>query len=182
MAGYSCETTKTGVEQSPAGAQTEWVSLTGGEKKEVSFTNTYTRISHTVKVTKSVDGNMGDTSEQFEFDIWIDGSKQESFKLSGGQSKEFPIHQGSALKIEEKGAAEDGYTIRITATGNANTSQTQGTYEAVITEKTEIVYRNTREVVPTGLRDNVIPFSMMLLTAAAGTVWFGLTGRRKRSA
>ena len=56
-------------------------------------------------------------------------------------------------------------------------------YASTLEGDTTITFKNSREIAPpTGIRNNVIPFSMMLLTATAGTVWFGLLGRRKRSA
>ena len=143
---------------------------------------------------------MGDPNQEFGFTLALekDGAPYtEDLKTAEGGTLKAGTNRTYSFSLKHEGTislsipAGMTYTITETDSGYETSYQigtgafTTGysTGKRTLDEDTTVTFQNEREVAPpTGLRDNVIPFSMMLLTAAAGTVWFGLTGRRKRSA
>ena len=190
--GYTCTTTSQGL-------QNGTVTMKEGENAVVSFLNEYAVSHHTLTIEKKVQGNMGDTTQPFTFKVtfqkdgkdWtgdignsaegVQGNwngKEYTFQLKHEQSilMEIPADITYTV-VEENEDYAASYVI------DEETAKTGSQYTGTLTADTKITFTNAREIAPpTGIRDNVIPFSMMLLTAAAGTVWFGLSGRRKRSA
>lgn len=174
------------------------VTKKGGEV--ICFTNSYELSNRTLTIKKTVTGNMGDTDQEFAFTLALekDGVPYtEDLKTAEGGTLEAGTNGTYSFSLKHEGTislsipagmtytiteADSGYetSYRI-GTGAFTTGYSTG--KRTLDNDTTVTFKNEREVAPpTGLRDNVIPFSMMLLTAAAGTVWFGLTGRRKRSA
>ena len=182
-----------------------------GETVTASFTNTYEPTDKTLTIKKIVTGNMGNTNpdHQFTFHLkltkdeeayteplkYADGSADEltvtstkdfyKFSLPANGQISLKVPAGADYTITETDAEKLGYEVSWqvgdgTGTSwNENNNSCNGTLDV---DKT-ITFKNELEIAPpTGIRNNVIPFSMMLLTAAAGTVWFGLSGRRKRPA
>ena len=186
------------------------VTVSETEIGEASFTNTYEPTDKTLTIKKIVTGNMGNTNpdHQFTFHLeltkdgeayteplkYADGTKELTvtetkdyyeFSLPANGQISLKVPAGADYTITEIDAEKLGYEVSWqvgdgTGTSwNENNNSCNGTLDV---DKT-ITFKNELEIAPpTGIRDNVIPFSMMLLTAAAGTVWFGLFGRRKRSA
>ena len=146
--------------------------------------------SVTITVKKLVSGTMGQVDGTFSFTYTIqdeNGNQTEEFALTSGGSYSIEnLEAGQTVIIKETSANTDGYKTYVYPENGQKPTETDDSYEIVIGEDTQdmtIIFENYRQVTPpTGIRDNVIPFSMMLLTATAGTVWFGLFGRRKRSA
>ena len=134
---------------------------------------------------------MGELDENFEFSYQVkEGDKkvnEGTFSLQNGATKHITnLEAGQTLIITEMTANQNGYDTYPYQEGSTEAKIEGSSYTVEIGEDTQdmtIIFENYRQVTPpTGIHDNVIPFSMMLLTAAAGTVWFGLSGRRKRSA
>ena len=152
----------------------------------------YAKWVKSVKITvkKLVSGTMGQVDGTFNFTFTVedeDGKQAGDFTLTSGGSYSIEnLEAGQKVIIKETSANTDGYQTYVYPENGQKPTETGDSCEIVIDEDTQditIIFENYRQVTPpTGIHDNVIPFSMMLLTAAAGTVWFGLLGRRKRSA
>ena len=193
------------------GSNEKTVTVSEKEIIEASFTNTYEPTDKTLTIKKIVTGNMGNTNpdHQFTFHLkltkdeeayteplkYADGSADEltvtstkdfyKFSLPANGQISLKVPAGADYTITDTDAEKLGYEVSWqvgdgTGTSwNENNNSCNGTLDV---DKT-ITFKNELEIAPpTGIHDNVIPFSMMLLTATAGTVWFGLLGRRRRSA
>ena len=180
-----------------------------GETVIASFTNTYEPTDKTLTIKKIVTGNMGNTNpdHQFTFHLeltkdreayteplkYADGTKELTvtetkdyyeFSLPANGQISLKVPAGADYTITETDAEELGYEVSWQVGNGTGTSWNKVIpCNGRLDEDKTITFKNELEIAPpTGIHDNVIPFSMMLLTAAAGTVWFGLLGRRKRSA
>ena len=180
-----------------------------GKTVTASFTNTYEPTDKTLTIKKIVTGNMGNTNPDHRFTFrleltkdeeaytgplkYADGTKELTvtetkdyyeFSLPADGQISLKVPAGADYTITETDAEELGYEVSWQLGDGTEVSWNKNNFckGEVDADKT-ITFKNKLEIAPpTGIRDNVIPFSMMLLTAAAGTVWFGLLGRRKRSA
>ena len=141
-----------------------------------------------VTIQKNVEGNMGDTGMEFNFTYTIDYADETKKDLEGSFSlKDFATsgvgHEISELRkgdiitlTEEK---SDGYTTIISVNGTEYT----GTSHAIKIEKSDVkvIFTNEREVVPpTGLTDNMAPFTAMILAGLGAAVVFFRPRRRRR--
>lgn len=78
-------------------------TLTSANAGEVTITNKYKIKELKVTVKKEVNGNMGDTNQEFSFN-------NGNFKLKNGQEKEFMVKYGEAFTVTETDANKNGYT------------------------------------------------------------------------
>lgn len=136
----------------------------------------------TVTVTKKVDGSMGDRNAEFKFTYTVNGGQLQNASLSNGESfKIDSLKPGDEIIVTEVSGGEDGYTTEYTVKGATTTGNT---YKATLgedDESYEVVFTNTRCVVPpTGLSDNMAPFAAMTLAGLGAAAIFFLPRRRRQ--
>jgi len=163
---------------------------------------------HDVTFTKNIAGAMADANEVFNFDVtvtyagtldmstaqWsIDGTKYNvgatatnGIQVKGGQSVTITVPNNMTVKVVEKTAAGEGYSITSTATAfnadataitTAVNADTLGTGGLVKYADAAIAYLNTRETIsPTGVALRYAPY---LLIVAAGVAFLLVSRRRK---
>ena len=102
----------------------------------------------------------------------MNGGQLQNASLSNGESfKIDSLKPGDEIIVTEVSGGEDGYTTEYTVKGATTTGNT---YKATLgedDESYEVVFTNTRCIVPpTGLSDNMAPFAAMTLAGlgAAG--------------
>lgn len=185
------------------------ISIVEDAVTTVTFTNTYTLKSGNLTVKKLVDGNMPDTTEQFDFvltlkdgdelytdDLYVDGVtyKYETnltgygdapisgyvFHLSHNGEINFNIPYGYEWTVTEKPPV--GYT-GVSYVVDSGTS-VQGEYAAsgTVSDSSTVTFTNTKTVnTPTGIASEKLPYLMMLAIAAVGATSFIYpTCRRRR--
>ncbi len=165
------------------------------QPEDAVFTNT----SHTLTVSKTVDGNLGSKDKEFSFtlaipdmagkeakysldggahqNVMFDASGQTSFALCHGQSVTF-YGVGSTYTVEE--TTDDGYTAtyQIDDAQPVEGRTAAGTISSV---KANVAFTNTLDTAPpTGIYDS-IAFALIGLITAAGLMAAACLGRgRKR--
>lgn len=182
-------------------------TVPAGGTGTASFTNSYTRTMHTLKLTKRIQGNMASTAEDFEFTVsWNDSSvgsldgkktvKDETsqsgyktenlanpitsdgkFTLKANESIELSVPEGLVVTIDE---ANGNYTVAI-AGATANTTDNSICTVTVDADKT-VTYTNTLNITtpPTGLNRNGTPFGVLMAAAlVAGVALAGSVVNRR---
>ncbi len=196
-------------DQSCTEAQT--ITVQEGETAKVQFTNVYKPSEQILTVTKVVKGNMGDSDEDFSFKLKLEKSAGEayqekifvkrdkgtdwedltvgldgsySFTLKDTEGIQIRIPYGYHYTISEVLEEYSGYVVDIKyIDGNGSETTGDSSLSGDLTSDLSVTFTNTKNIAPpTGLNGNTAPFAAMLLTAAAGSLWFGFIGRRKRSA
>lgn len=149
--------------------------------KEDTFTNTYK--AGTLKVTKTVTGNLGDKTKYFEFKVKLTGEAGktygESYAVSGGSPD---AHNPTSIKIGEETTfrlkdgdtisianlpynvgykvtetAVDGYTTKV---GNVETNVAEGTITAA---ETTAAFTNDRGgQIDTGVTTESLPYVVLM--------------------
>ena len=163
------------------------VSAISTEKDEngnyyFTITNTPKPKNTTVKVKKTVAGNLGDWSKYFEFVATIyEGENVYStttFKLKNGEEielTEVPI--GAIIEIQETDGISNGYTIYI----NEVESQ-DGKYSTTISDDSVLTvsFKNEKwAIVDTGVLLDSLPYILILVIVIAGVIVMVI--RRRRS-
>lgn len=180
-------------------------TIVKGENNKAEFTNTYTPAERILTVKKIVTGNMGDEGKDFTFTLTLTGTDiPEKIKFSKKNSTGSVIQEGNLensdetyvfeLKHNESIELAIPYEIEYTISEDAQDYTasyqvgTGGGYtrgnscSGKMDNDVTITFKNMLDIAPpTGLNGNATPFAMMLLTAVAGGLWFGITCRRKRS-
>ena len=165
--------------------------INGSEETQINIINTYKEV-HSLTVKKTVNGNQGDKSKNFDFTLHLsgaegievpsdincqfDGKAQQmkvdadgnvNFKLKHGEEivfKELPA--GISYEIIENGAEEDGYAV--TGKNEAGTLDSDMAAEIV----------NTKNVgIPTSAMTNTV--SMILIIVIGGFGFLYLTKKKK---
>ena len=135
-------------------------------------------------VTKYIEGNMGDKSKKFEFQVQIkdrngnvytDASKEltlvdgwYTFELTNGQSYVFKVPKGGTYQVKED---PKEYVAEYTISGGHTESRKQGKDTDVrnFNGLTEVVFHNVKETaVPGGLRDDGEQSSALVTGGALG--------------
>lgn len=166
-----------------------------GEKKSDTFENTYS--AGTLKVSKTVEGNLGDKDKYFEFKVTLTGEKgktyADSYTVSGGSNKANP----TSIKIGDETTflLKHGETISIanlpygvtytvtesdyTAAGYTITAKTGDTGTVNAAEQTA-AFTNTKTGTPdTGVNLTTLPYILVFagVIVIAGAAF--ITRRRK---
>ena len=139
----------------------------------------------TVKVTKVVEGNMGDVNREFAFTANYsaygdDGvtivSKTASFSLKNGETYELNgVLIGETLTLTETDI--NGYTV-TSSKGVVTISGTQATITYSVEKNGAITVTNNKGVIPdTGIELSVLPFALMLTLCMVGCA--GILLRRR---
>lgn len=146
--------------------------------------------SKKLTVIKKVEGNMGDTNQEFEFTggkIYDANKKKvtEKFPLKDNWKAEFKLKVGEKATITETAAA--GYTTTISdnannAAGTANENDLTYTYN--VTEKSPdtvtVTYTNDKTInPPNGIITTIAPYAIMVVLAAGAGVYFVYSRRRR---
>ncbi|MCD8116681.1 MAG: Cna B-type domain-containing protein, partial [Oscillospiraceae bacterium] len=158
-----------------------------------TFTNKLDMV--TIKVTKQVTGNMGDTTKDFDFTLTLangttsytgtlaisraDGEATEltatdsnySFSLSDDESITITVPAGHTYTVEEESYKSDGYTTTVSGTASGTT--TSGS-------NVEITVTNDKTVTPdTGITLSTLPF-VLILTASLSGLGLVVINRKRR--
>lgn len=170
--------TETGRSREPEGydfdvftVTTGTATLTSAHAGEVTITNKYKIKELKVTVKKEVNGNMGDTNQEFSFN-------NDDFKLKNGQKKEFKVKYGEAFTVTETDANKNGYTTSYKVDdGDAKDGGTC-TIEAIKADTT-IIFTNKKQInPPNGIITTIAPYAIMVVLAAGAAVYFVYSRRR----
>lgn len=165
-------------------------------KDDGVFTNDYDGKNdslHDLTVKKTVTGNQGDKSKNFEFTILVNGAEGEQYyvifsdnsspiTLKSGESATIALSHNETATIYGL-SASDSYTVTETDySGDGYTTtigeETTKTATGTITSEKEIEVVNNRQVTtPTGLVMDIAPYLLMVAAAIVLAVVFF----RKRS-
>lgn len=160
--------------------------------KSDTFPNTYSAGS--LKVTKTVEGNLGDKDKYFEFKVKLTGETgktyADSFAVSGGSNKANP----TSIKLGEETTflLKHGDTITIANLPyGVKYTVTETAAEGYTTEKTGAdgtisaadqiaAFTNTKDgSIDTGVVLNNMPYILVLAVLAAGVAVFIIRKRRE---
>lgn len=160
--------------------------------KSDTFPNTYSAGS--LKVTKTVEGNLGDKDKYFEFKVKLTGETgktyADSFAVSGGSNKANP----TSIKLGEETTflLKHGDTITIANLPyGVKYTVTETAAESYTTEKTGAdgtisaadqiaAFTNTKDgSIDTGVVLNNMPYILVLAVLAAGVAVFIIRKRRE---
>lgn len=159
-------------------------SVVGKEVTDKDF-----RIHVKVKkltVKKIVDGNMGDTNQDFTFNgVKIyDANKKEvtdKFTLKHNWNKTFKLKVGDVVSITEDSVA--GYETSYEASNGTPGNGTRYTYGEVKTEspnEVTVTYTNKKQITPpNGITTTIAPYAIMVVLAAGAGVYFVYSRRRR---
>ena len=169
---------------------------TGSAKKD-TFTNTYK--AGELKISKFVDGNMGDKTEYFKFTVKLDGLSEKNFpaagfKVTGGTNENNPttitpnssavnfylkhgetitienIPYGMTYEVTEELASNSGYTT-VVKIGETAVETDMDPTGTIGAATTNVTYTNTKnEGVDTGVSLDTLPYVLVLALAGAGLV------------
>lgn len=175
------------------------VSVKGDQKADLAFTNDYgagkdNDSTHDVKITKSITGNMADLTDDFHFDITINGAAGEYYKvvtnidgtqtttqmvsgtpatftLGNGDSVQiYGLSEGDTYTVTEREAGQNGYTTAISGSSTTDNKTTSGTLDK---DGTAITYTNSKSAgAATGIIMNIAPYIILVAVAAAAAVLF----------
>ena len=156
---------------------------------------------NSLTVDKTVSGNMGDKSKEFDFEITITAKNNASNRnytatnatVTNNQDGTYTVtgnlhHEeslvinglvaGDKYKINEKAYDQDGYTSSVSTQGVESlasssfvNNETEITFDATSADSAS--YTNHRDAVsPTGIVMNVAPYALLVVVAAAGCFVF----------
>ena len=156
-------------------------------------------VNRSLTITKTVDGNMGDTNKAFDFTLtlkngdtiytpetltYTKNDKVGNVTAADDGSYTFTMQHDGSITItvpagytytvtEDKGEYTAKY--KIGANGNEVTSNSA---TGTLTENTTIAFTNTKNVeVPNGLNHNITPYIIMVVLAAGAGVYFVMRRR-----
>lgn len=170
----------------------------------VAVTNNYEHDDVTLTVTKTVGGNMGDTTKDFTFTLTVTpaqgktldyeaiaktitvtpadkGETAENYSFTNG-SVSFEMHSGQQMTVTlpygcsySVSENAEGYSFQVTVTGDNNAIQDGVNVSGTMDNNITVAYTNTMVVeVPTGLNRNGTPYTLMV--TAAGIAGLALIG------
>lgn len=156
-------------------------NLADGTKSGV-VANTYS--AGTLKVSKTVDGNLGDKTKYFEFKVTLTGVEgktyAESFAVTGGSNDANPktaklgentflLKDGDTISIANLPYGVS-YTVTETAANGYTTTKTGETGSINAAEQTAAFINNKNGTVDTGVMLDSLPYILVLaFVAVAGT-------------
>lgn len=169
-----------------------------------AFTNTG---AYDLTIEKQVTGEMGDRDKRFDFTITLpDASEKEypftltdasgtktegtislqnykgNFQLSHGQK--ITIHGisvGTTYTIAEPGAQADGYSVTPSGSPSQVTIYNDGRCTGTLDQATTVTYTNQKATaVPTGIRQDTLPWLLALACGLGGCAALCVTGKIRR--
>lgn len=159
---------------------TNGIEYNGSQSNSATITNIY-KPTHTIKVTKNVEGKFGERDKPFNFTLTLseaavsyndsdfpddrkvtsDGSTY-SFSLIHNESIEFVVPDGCTASVSEDNYSSEGYVT----TWNSEINN------VVISKDKLIICTNTRDLTPTGLNNSAKPFIILLGCALLAVACF----------
>lgn len=170
----------------------------------VAVTNNYEHDDVTLTVTKTVGGNMGDTTKDFTFTLTVTSAQGKTLDYSAiaetitvtpldkGETDEtysfndtsvsFEMHSGQQMKVTLPYGCSyfvsenaEGYSFQVTVTGDNDATKEGVNVSGTMDNNITVAYTNTMVVeVPTGLNRNGTPYTLMV--TAAGIAGLALIG------
>lgn len=166
-------------------------SITAASDADLTVTNTYTRRTADVNITKEVTGNMGDGNKQFTIHVTFSEKigQGDGYSVSeDGYTAVFDVRHNKTVtikdvpigakitSIEEENA--EGYVKSLWVKGDEKTPYELGT--AIPEGGVSVVVENRKDVdIDTGIFLDSLPYVLILAVVAAGAVVF-LRKRRSR--
>ena len=160
--------------------------------KSDTFPNTYSAGS--LKVTKTVEGNLGDKDKYFEFKVKLTGETgktyADSFAVSGGSNKANPtsiklgeettflLKHGDTITIANLPYGVK-YTVTETAAEGYTTEKTGDTGKINAADQTAAFTNTKTGSIDTGVVLNNMPYILVLAVLAAGVAVFIIRKRRE---
>ena len=164
-----------------------------GADKSDTFENTYS--AGTLKISKTVTGNMGDKNKYFEFTVLMSGRSgmtyPETFAVSGGsyaqnpttiklsEETTFMLKHGDTISIANLPYDVDYMVIEMAADGYTTTS-TNETGRISAAEQTAAFTNVKNSAVDTGVMLDSLPYVLMLAAVLGGAAV--MVVRRRRGA
>ena len=163
-----------------------------GEAKSASFTNTYS--AGTLKVSKTVEGNLGDQSKYFEFTVTLTAAAGksnylDSYNITGGsdeknptsikvgETKTFKLKHGETISIAGLPYGV-GYTVAETAATGYTTTNT-GAQGTINKAEQEAAFTNTKTGdIDTGVYLDNLPYILVFAGVLAIAAVFVVRRRR----
>lgn len=172
-----------------------------------TVTNIYEHRDKTLTITKKVDGNMGDRTRDFEFELTVldeNGNllNEAEYQQIAGTAEKNGVALGLAFGDQGKATFtlqnnhtftitiphgyhytveevnNNGYEVKIEVTGSGTAEN--GQLKGNLTADTSATFTNTRNInPPTGLIHSSTPFAAMIIIALGALIVF-ITGRRIR--
>ena len=159
---------------------TNGINYKGSQSNSATITNIY-KPTHTIKVTKNVEGKFGERDKPFKFTLTLseaavsynddnfpndrkvtsNGSTY-SFSLKHNESIEFVVPDGCTASVSEDDYSSEGYVT----TWNSEIKK------VVISEDKSTTCTNTRDLTPTGLNNRAKPFIILLGCALLAVACF----------
>lgn len=160
-------------------------TISKGETKTATFTNSYTPSNCTITLKKVVAGNMGDTNKEFKFSVSGGNATITKDTLKDDEETTITAKVGEKVTITEDDYTSAGYTTTATATDDV----TDGKYEdhsytftvtKDMSESTIITFTNTKTIQPpNGIITTIAPYAIMVVLAAGAGVYFVYSRRRR---
>ena len=137
-------------------------------------------------VKKNVDGNMGNTNQEFKFT----GGKiynadktevRDGFKLKHDKSETFKLKVGDDVSITEEPVAgyETSYKVGDGSEVKSNTYNYKKV-EADSPNAVTVIYTNKKQInPPNGIITTIAPYAIMVVLAAGAGVYFVYSRRRR---
>lgn len=161
--------------------------------KSDTFPNTYSAGS--LKVTKTVDGNLGDKTKYFEFTVTLTGVEgktyADSYAVTGGSADaknpttiavgvptKFNLKHGDTITIENL-PYDVTYTVTETPAAGYTTEKTGDTGKINAVVQTAAFTNTKNGEVDTGVVLNNMPYILVLAVLAAGVAVFIIRKRRE---
>ena len=159
---------------------TNGINYKGSQSNSATITNIY-KPTHTIKVTKNVEGKFGERDKPFKFTLTLseaavsynddnfpndrkvtsNGSTY-SFSLKHNESIEFVVPDGCTASVSEDDYSSEGYVT----TWNSEIKN------VVISENKSTTCTNSRDLTPTGLNNRAKPFIILLGCALLAVACF----------
>ncbi len=163
-----------------------------GEDKSDTITNTYT--ANTLKVSKTVTGNLGDKNKYFEFKVTLTGENGKAYagsyavtggsnsenptSMSVGETKTFKLKHGDTISIANLPAGVT-YTVVETAEDGYTTTKTGDTGVMDKNEKTAAFTNTKTGEVDMGVNLTTLPY-MLTIAGIVVIVAVAFVAKRRR--
>ena len=142
--------------------------------------------SKKLTVIKKVEGNMGDTNQDFTFKgVKIyDANKEEvtdKFTLKHNWNKTFKLKVGDNVSITEDSVAGYETSYKVGSDGEVKSdTYNYGKVEATRPDTVTVTYTNKKQInPPNGITTTIAPYAIMVVLAAGAGVYFVYSRRRR---
>lgn len=196
-------------ETAPTGTVNNYTYVSNDDAKTVNLTtsggtaeitNHYKRDDVTLTVSKTVGGNMGDTTKDFSFTLTVtapqgqtinyttiadsitvtpkDEGEMEGSYTFNTNSVTFQLHSGQQMQVTlpygctyAVSETADGYTPTVAVTGDNDAEKNGANVNGTMDGNITVAYTNTLTVTPpTGLNQNGTPFGVLMAAALVAGV------------